>query len=389
MQRTRQRPRVLLAHVERGDGFGDAVLLAMRVIRRTELHEAVLEAAERRGVAPNTELEDFLALVNEDLVVSRSARALSVHAVPGTRPARFRSSWVLPTGVPEDDGACTFLCTNRRYFLSLLTFLCSFLGQSPQVGGRVFVFLDSDVPRHWHGSVAMLAARFSRAIEVVLETDFVPQEVEHRVEYGFFAGGSNLSRAAYFRLYAARYLLDRFQFRRAAYIDTDTVCRADLSDLFALDLGDKLVAAATEDQSPDVAGAARRIGIDPRAYFNSGVLLLRFDSPAIRAPIEEAIRVSEQEPERLTFHDQCALNIAFRGQVAPLPTRFNFFLRPGRERNGYIEDGAILHFLDRPKPWDIVFNRNYREEWRVWALVLGSILPQSLYMEIFAEANRD
>ena len=31
--------------------------------------------------------------------------------------------------------------------------------------------------------------------------------------------------------------------------------------------------------------------------------------------LEEAIRISEQEPERLVFQDQCALNIAFAGKV--------------------------------------------------------------------------
>jgi len=135
--------------------------------------------------------------------------------------------------------------------------------------------------------------------------------------------------------------------------------------------------------------AAARNDLDPRSYFNSGVLLFKFDDPELPAYIEEAIRVSEQEQERLVFQDQCALNIAFRGRVANLPRRYNFFLRPSRERNGFIEDGVILHFLDKPKPWDVVFDRSYREEWRVWALFLGSILPQPLYVDIFAEANRD
>ena len=97
----------------------------------------------------------------------------------------------------------------------------------------------------------------------------------------------------------------------------------------------------------------------------------------------------EEEPERLVFHDQCALNIAFKNHFMHLPDRYNYFLRPSRERNGYIEDGVLLHFLDKPKPWDIVFDRTYREEWRVWALVLGSILPQGLYVDIFAAGNRD
>ncbi|WP_376096978.1 glycosyltransferase [Roseomonas sp. CCTCC AB2023176] len=410
--------RVLLAHVGRGHGFGSAGHLAMRVVRRAGLHGEVLEAA---GEGREAELEAFLRLVEEDLAVVRSARALtdarSGRGGPGRgelgsgelgsgelgrgelgrgglgrgEPGRgWRSGFVLGSaGAGEEGDLCTYVCTNRRYFLSMLTFLCSFLGQSPQVGGRVFAFLDRDVPRHWWGAVAMVAARFGRAVEVVGEAEFVPQEVEHREAYGFFAGGGALSRAAYFRLYAARWLRERGAFRRVAYIDTDTICRGDLSGMFELEMGRGLIAAALEDHSPDVVAAAARNGLDAGSYFNSGVLLLRFDHPGLAEGVEEAIRVSEREPERLVFHDQCALNIAFGGRAAALPGRYNFFLRPGRERNGHLEDGLLLHFLDRPKPWDIVFDRPWREEWRVWALVLGSILPQTLYIDIFASANRD
>ncbi|WP_376096972.1 glycosyltransferase [Roseomonas sp. CCTCC AB2023176] len=408
--------RVLLAHVGRGHGFGSAGHLAMRVVRRAGLHGEVLEAA---GEGREAELEAFLRLVEEDLAVVRSARALtdarSGRGGPGRgelgsgelgsgelgrgelgrgglgrgEPGRgWRSGFVLGSaGAGEEGDLCTYVCTNRRYFLSMLTFLCSFLGQSPQVGGRVFAFLDRDVPRHWWGAVAMVAARFGRAVEVVGEAEFVPQEVEHREAYGFFAGGGALSRAAYFRLYAARWLRERGAFRRVAYIDTDTICRGDLSGMFELEMGRGLIAAALEDHSPDVVAAAARNGLDAGSYFNSGVLLLRFDHPGLAEGVEEAIRVSEREPERLVFHDQCALNIAFGGRAAALPGRYNFFLRPGRERNGHLEDGLLLHFLDRPKPWDIVFDRPWREEWRVWALVLGSILPQTLYIDIFASAN--
>jgi lipopolysaccharide biosynthesis glycosyltransferase len=378
----------LQAHAARGFGFGGAGHIGMRIVRKAGIHEAVIAAAE--GAATHEpDLLAFVARVREDLAILQTARTLSANREMVARGSRYRSNWILDAGANEAEEQCVFVCTNQRYFLSMLTFLCSYLGQAPQAGGRIFAFLDRDVPRHWHGAVAMVAARFGRSIEVVMEHEFVPDTVEHRVEYGFFAGGSNLSRAAYFRLYAARWLLQRHSFRRAAYIDTDTICRADLSGLFSLEFGDRLIAAATEDYSPDVVNAASRNDLDPYAYFNSGVLLLRFDDAELPAYIEEAIRVSEQEPDRLVFHDQCALNIAFQGRVAILPTRYNFFLRPSRDRNGYVEDGVILHFLDKPKPWDIVFDRSYREEWRVWALILGSILPQSLYVDIFAEANRD
>ncbi len=389
LKRWEEAAAALLAHVGRGYGFGGAGHMGMRIVRKAGIHEALL-ASVAEASEHEPDLESFIARVREDHAIVQTARALSASREGGRRGRRYRSNWILDASAEEEeDEHCVFLCTNQRYFLSMLTFLCSFLGQAPQASGRIFAFLDRDVPRHWHGAVAMVAARFGRSVELVSEPEFVPEAVEHRVEYGFFAGGSNLSRAAYFRLYAARWLLANHRFSRAAYIDTDTICRADLSGLFTLDLGDKLVAAAVEDYSPDVVNAAARNNLDPTAYFNSGVLLFRFDHPEMPAHIEEAIRISEQESERLVFHDQCALNIAFQGRTAPLPSRYNFYLRPSRERNGYIEDGAILHFLDKPKPWDIIFDRSYREEWRVWALMLGSILPQALYVDIFAQANRD
>lgn len=389
LKRWDEAARTLLAHVSQGFGFGGAQHLAMRVVRKAAVHEAVMDGARSCPATDRQrDLDGFLSLVQEDLTVLESARALT----SSNGRAEYRSNWILPAGqlgAEREERLCLFLCVNQKYFLSLLTFLCSFLGQAPQSQCKVFVFLDDDVPRHWYGTVAMVAARFGRAIELVPEPDFVPREIEHREEYGFFAGGGSLARAAYFRLYAARWLLARHRFARAVYIDTDTVCRGNLAPLFELDLRGRLLSAATEDYSLDVIDAAARHGLDPREYFNSGVLLLPMDDPALPAAIETAIRVAETEQERLMFQDQCALNIAFRGKVSPLPSRFNFFLRPHRERNGFIEDGLVLHFVDKPKPWDIVFDRTYREEWRVWALLLGSILPQGIYVDIFAAANRD
>ena len=396
LKRWEEAAKVLLHHVVSGFGFAGGSHVAMRVVRKTATHQAILDRVRAMPAAApakrDADLGEFLHLVNEDLVIVQSARALTANLQPGQATPRYRSNWLLTntgTGAEHAD-YCLYLCTNQRYFLSLLTFLCSFLGQAPQVGGRVFVFLDRDVPRHWYGSIAMVAARFGRAIDIVPEDDFMPKDgVDHRVEYGFFTSGGNLSRAAYFRLYAARYLLACHSFRRAVYTDTDIICRSDMTGMFALNLGDKLIAARVEDYTPEVLNAATRNAIDPQAYFNSGVLLLKFDDPRLSEFIEEAIRIAEKEPDRLVFHDQCALNIAFQDRFTRLPDRYNFYLRPSRERNGYIEDGVLLHYLDKPKPWDIVFDRSYREEWRVWALVLGSILPQGLYVDIFAAGNRD
>jgi lipopolysaccharide biosynthesis glycosyltransferase len=382
---------VLLSHVARGHDFAEAQHGAMRVVRRARLHEQVLALEPGLGETVNEGLKAFFALVQEDQTLIENERGARAERGPPRRRIAYRSNWLIhpADAEPPSSEHCLFLCTNERYFLSLLTFLCSYIGQSPQVNASIFVFLDKDVPRPWIAALKAVGEHFKRDITVVDEAAFMPEEVEHQEEYGFFAGGSGLSRAAYFRLYAARYLLEKFSFRRAAYVDTDIICRGDLTGLLEIDMRDALLFAATEEISPHVVSAATRNGLDPWRYFNSGVLLLRFDDPRLRTHIEEAIRVSEEEPQRLAFHDQCALNIAFNGQAGELPRRFNYFLRPTRERNGHIEEGLMLHFLDKPKPWDISFDKPYREEWRVWAVLLGLIVPRSLYATIFAAANRE
>jgi lipopolysaccharide biosynthesis glycosyltransferase len=247
--------------------------------------------------------------------------------------------------------------------------------------------LDKDVPRNWQPAVTIVAARFGRSVEIVTEEQFLPDGIVHKADYGFFAGGGGLSRAAYFRVYAARYLLTTGKFLRALYTDTDIVCRGDLTALVHIDLGGRPIAAKIEDYSREVRDAAERNAIDPYRYFNSGVLVFDFAHPDAATGIDAAIRISETEPDRLIFHDQCALNIAFTHQFSELPAAFNFFLRPNRERNGFIEDAILLHYLDKPKPWDIVFDRTYREEWRVWAMYLSMVVPQSLYIDMFAASN--
>lgn len=421
LKQWREAGEVIIAHIRNGFGFSGAAHMAIRIVRNSAIHETIDQMVRRNELPPpesrDPDLANFLRLVREDHALVVSARNLTGGltgrggamrqpnrwlqfftprnarvAMNGAAAVGLSNAWPLSPvegDATKSDNCCTYLCTNQRYFLSLLTFLCSYLGQSQQTQARIFIFLDHDVPKHWHASINMIAARFNQTINIVSEDEFVKADVEHRTTYGFFTGGSSLSRAAYFRIYAAQYLMKRYNFSRALYVDTDIVCRGDLSDLFKIDLEDKLISARIEDYTVEVQNAADVNGLDAKAYFNSGVLLMRFDDPRMPGYLNSCVHLCEHETERLVFHDQCALNIAFRDQNQPLAARYNFFLRPHIERNGFLEDGLLLHFLDRPKPWDLAFSRGYREEWRVWALLLSSIIPQNLYVDIFAASNRD
>jgi lipopolysaccharide biosynthesis glycosyltransferase len=118
------------------------------------------------------------------------------------------------------------------------------------------------------------------------------------------------------------------------------------------------------------------------------VLVFNFLAPDVIDHIEEALRISETEPERLVFHDQCALNLAFAGKVNFLESRFNFFLRPHRPDNGDFSEAILLHFLDKPKPWDISYSREYRAIWIRYAELVRVLLSHKNYNTIVSAANQ-
>jgi lipopolysaccharide biosynthesis glycosyltransferase len=104
--------------------------------------------------------------------------------------------------------------------------------------------------------------------------------------------------------------------------------------------------------------------------------------------LQEAIWLSEREPERLTFHDQCALNIAFKGRAGLLDSRLNFFLRPNKpDAVEGIEDAIMLHYLDRPKPWDVAFRLETRRYWEPHAREVRAIVDEDLFRAIVAASN--
>jgi lipopolysaccharide biosynthesis glycosyltransferase len=179
---------------------------------------------------------------------------------------------------------------------------------------------------------------------------------QHRVDAKLFAGflPLNGSCAAYYRLIVPQALdVERF-----LYLDADTLCELDVSELNSLDLHG--TPAALVPEAP-LAGAIDRFVAEQlgnsatEPYYNSGVILV--DVPAWRRQ-----RVTERALEYITthrppFHDQSALNVVLRGQAVTLEERFNCITNMRKHWPALrTSDGAsnrLLHFVDYPKPWDL------------------------------------
>ncbi len=124
------------------------------------------------------------------------------------------------------------------------------------------------------------------------------------------------------RLFVASLLPEKVE--RVLYLDCDTVVAQPLLELWRTDLRGHVLGAVME---PTIYTAVKReIGLSKTDFYvNSGVLLI--DLKRWRKIVAERKLVSfyEEKGGSLFACDQDTINGALRGEILPLPPRYNFF----------------------------------------------------------------
>lgn len=284
-----------------------------------------------------------------------------------------------------------FYCTNSRYLLGTAVALGSMFANNPALVDRIdtIVCADAACLRHARRVLTPIARRFGAKI-IYLDAGSVCTAASLRSDYGLFTGGHSLAIEAYWRLYVARWLCARGRYARAIYLDSDLLIGPRFFEMLKLDLPEgACLMARTEVDREEVRAATLRHGLKPGSYFNSGVLVLDLSAPEAKHRIDAAIAIAENEADRLVLQDQCALNVAFAGVSVPLNERFNRFVAAGSSEEGLRSEYAssgVLHFLDRPKPWDPLYRghagRLWLEHWRT----LSPLVPEAALRSAVADA---
>ena len=156
------------------------------------------------------------------------------------------------------------------------------------------------------------------------------------------------SLAAYFRLFIETAFP---QYDKAIYLDCDVVLLNDIAELYKMDLGNNLVAAAYEqntDRDPMWTNYVKDIiGIPPHTYFNSGVMVMNLKE-------FRKFKVQEKFLHMLTTYnfdslapDQEYLNVICHGRVKYLPTGWNKHSFP-EPPEGKLN---LCHYALANKPW--------------------------------------
>jgi lipopolysaccharide biosynthesis glycosyltransferase len=309
------------------------------------------------------------------------AQAVGTAPRSGTPPANSRAVVVAPSTVE----IAIYSCTDLNYLLGASVALFSLLraNEAASRDAAISAIVSRPALDLAQAAFARIANYFGAQVEVVAIDSIFESDVSLRDTYGFYSPSRRLSGAAYWRIFAAKWLQNQKRGRRALYLDSDVCVGPGLNDLLDFDLAGRPLAARVDNEQAMVRTAAANLGVDPDGYFNSGVLLFDLHHPALSGALDQTIEMAIHRQEKLTFHDQCALNHSFHNLTTPLPARFNAFVRP---RDGgeppAVSGSVIRHYLDAPKPWDPQYpnaaSLRWLEEFSQMAEAIGPQLSKRL-----------
>lgn len=268
-----------------------------------------------------------------------------------------------------------FLATNGTYLCGTAVAIYSLLKSNRNLPGQagIYVVVDDDAVGFAEQPLQALSLSFGAAITVVPASEIVPSDAQLSADYGVFTSGHTLAASAYYRIFFADYARKKLDQRRGLYLDSDTIVMGSVINILRADLGGAALSARPESDRPEVREAASIKGMDPAGYFNSGVLLFDFEAPDFEECIARTVAALYDHATRLLFHDQCALNIGFMHRVKHLDPRYNWF--SDAKADPHSTTAEIIHFLDRPKPWDVAYDGPgsafWFSYWREFAGIIG------------------
>ncbi|MGD1921365.1 MAG: glycosyltransferase, partial [Pleurocapsa sp.] len=284
-----------------------------------------------------------------------------------------------------------FYCTDLGYSLPTLVSLYSLYKHNKHKirGKTIYVVANGETINIISKAYRKLAEQFNFEIELIDIGSLVQESIDNKLNtsYGVFTGGDSLSSTAYYRLFFSQFLREYGLSSRWLYIDSDTLIVNSIGEIDKLNFLGLPIAARQERAKPEVQKTIEQNNLQYGKYFNSGVIAFDAQHPDLSRLAANAVSVAINEGHRLLYHDQCALNIAFDGQIANLSTQFNDYYPPSDTRNieelSLSSDSVILHLLDRPKPWDTL---SYHKGSIVWFKMLeeiSSFMPSSYILELF------
>lgn len=262
-------------------------------------------------------------------------------------------------------------CAARRdYVPHSAAMLHSVLTQRGEGGVHVHYLHGPDLPPRTTGLLAEMVDRSGGTISFLP----IPDERVAGLRTVDFRGGDEfpvLPASHWYRIFLPELLPD---VDKLLYLDADTIVVDSIEPLWATDLTDHYVAAVTNVFQADHLHHPKTLGLEPRVYFNTGVLLMNLELMR-RDGCTGALRdYALTHRDQLAFPEQDAMNVVVGARRLPLHPRWNcmnsILLFPWSSDvfgpEAVAEAGrnpAIRHFEGPSinKPWHYLCEREMRE----------------------------
>lgn len=238
-------------------------------------------------------------------------------------------------------------CSDGKFKIFAVVTMISVMANHPGYFFR-FYLISSSHDKDWTEKVTQRIASQGSVITVIPVDDST---------FSDFPILHHFSPANYFRILIPQLIPDP----KYMYLDSDIICHGSLLPLLDIPFSDQVL-AAVEDP---IFKWREELGMSAGArYFNSGVMLVNSDAWKKQEIGSKVIEFITQNPRKIRFVDQCALNAVLDGNFQRLPPAMNqqsILYREDFDLNctdwtaDEIQEAKtsplLIHFTGPSKPW--------------------------------------
>lgn len=164
-------------------------------------------------------------------------------------------------------------------------------------------------------------------------------------------GTADITITAFYRLIAP-YILYQNGIKKCLYLDTDILCIKDISNIFQINLNDKIayVVKDATSEPEKLKKYCKDLRKKDHNFFNSGVLLIDIKKYCENDIGKKTIELKKQGRD-MRYVDQGVLNIALEGKVVFDNENYNNCTMSVRNQEILVDKITLVHFTGTKKPW--------------------------------------
>ncbi len=160
--------------------------------------------------------------------------------------------------------------------------------------------------------------------------------------------GDFFSKAVYFYRFFVPLLFPLYE--KAVYIDSDTILRGDIGELFDKELGDNLVLAMPDPKVANIPEfrdyVEKALNVPANEYVNDGVMLMDLRKMRKCKYLTQMVEMMKKYDADLVAPDQDYLNVIAKGRIGYLEPEWN--AEPTEKIDKKVK---LVHFNLFNKPW--------------------------------------